>query len=379
MSDKFNVGTNVSCSPFGHGQSGKYKGQSTHCRTEGISVLNVALNMARHGHQVTICGYQWWQNDEDKIKYPLPPNITLQKEIGGKYDVWLDAGWSIPHAEERCSKVDAQIYCHTWGGNPNSSHLDESIANGKTKGKHYMARVSRAFWKEFNDYSYSIYMPTPLVEKIRPVGNYNSNKMLWANRGSWNKDYAARSEKILSWMEKHPDYDYTVLLWGDIKEKAHSFFDKNYADSIVQRFEGLKNKELLEPYTGLSHDKFLEELGKSKISLDSAHPPEHLANLEAVCMGCIPLIWNGAGEHHFQRITQAISIKALPSIQEIDGDCKSIKVNEMFDMDGINGIDRMLNTEGLYQRYFEELSNVTIDHEWENSYKIFMKQLEERR
>lgn len=367
----FTVGCNVACSPFGHNQDGKYKGQSTHCRTEGVSVLNVALNMARHGHEVTLCGYQWCEPG-DESKYPLPANVKLQKEVGGKYDVWFDAGWSIPHAEERCSKVDAQIYCHTWGGNPDSSHLEESICNGKTKGKHYMARVSRAFWREFDKYPYSIYMPTPLIEKIRAEGNYNSNKMLWANRGSWNKDYASRSEKILEWMEKHPEYEYTVLLWGDIKEKAHQFFDKNYADSIVQRFENLKNKELIEPYTGLPHDEFLNELSKSKILLDSAHPPEHLANIEAVCMGCIPLIWNGAGEHHFQWITEAMSISNCLSSPK-----QGHKINEAFGMDGVN-VDRILNTETLYQRYFKELSRVTVDHEWENAYQIFVDELKKK-
>ena len=187
--------------------------------------------------------------------------------------------------------------------------------------------------------------------------------MLWANRGSWNKDYATRSEKILTWMEKHSDYDYTVLLWGDIKEKARQFFDKDYSDSIVRRFEKLVEKnpstKLLEPYTGLGHDEFLKELGQSKVLLDSCHPPEHLANLEAVCMGCIPLIWTGAGEHHF-----------------ITNEKKN--VNEFFDMNYVGSLDRILDTENLYQGYFEALADVVVDHEYSTSYDIFIKQLKER-
>ncbi len=365
MSDKQIIGCNVSCTPFGnYVDIGKLKGPWTHCRTEGISVLNFALNMARHGHKTVICGYEWG----DLREYPLPENIILRNDVGGMYDIWVDAGWENVHAPIRCSKVKANIYCHTWGGPPGSSGLVEyAESKGIKKGfNHFMARVSRAFHKEYTEYPYSIYIPTPLVDKIKPIGNFNSKKMLWANRGSFNADYAARSEKVLEFMEKWCDkYDYTVLLWGDIKEKASAIGRSD----IIRRFGDLrarnKNTRLLDPYSGLDHLEFLNELISSKILLDTAHPPEHLANLEAICMGCIPFIWRGAGEHHFQNI-----YKEGKERKE-----ESIKINELFDMDGPIGIDKILNNEELYQKYFDALANVTVDHQFDDSYRIFMDEV----
>lgn len=377
MTDKETIGCNVSCTPFGNYKDvGTLKGPYTHCRTEGISVLNFALNMARHGHKTTICGYEWG----DRREYPLPENVILKNDVGGTYDIWVDAGWENTYAPVRCSKVKADIYCHTWGGPPRPSGLAEYLNDKKNNGlnmknqNHFMARVSRAFWKEYEEYPYSIYIPTPLVDKIKTIGNFGSKKMLWANRGSFNKDYADRSEKVLSFMEKlsgrDEGYYYTVLLWGDIKEKALGIGRID----IIERFEKLKTRNektrLLDPYSGIGHDEFLRELNESVILLDTAHPSEHLANLEAVCMGTVPLIWRGAGEHHFQ-IFGEVGHKADDYHQL--GNKVSYNVNDHgWDFDGPNGIDKILNDEKLYNEYFKDLASTVVDHEWDNSYKIFI-------
>jgi len=44
--------------------------------------------------------------------------------------------------------------------------------------------------------------------------------MLWGNRGAYNASYAYASDEILEFMERHQEYEYKVLLFGDIQEKA---------------------------------------------------------------------------------------------------------------------------------------------------------------
>ncbi len=361
---KETVGCSVSCHPFGHsGDNGKFKGPHTHCRSEGTWLLGVALNMARHGHKVTIMGYYWG----DSMDYPIPNNVNLQDNVEGEFDMYIDAGWDNINAPKRAERVKSLIYVHAWGGSPHTSSLIDYVEPRNIK-NHFMARPSRAFWRQYKDYKYGIYMPTPLVDKIKDRGNFESKKMLWGNRGAFNRDYASDSEKVLDFMVKWKrDYHYKVLLWGDIVEKLNQNFDSEYSSKMIKKFEDLNNRELVEPYIGIGHDEFLNELDESKVLLDTAHPPEHPQNLEAVCMGAIPLIWKKA-EHHFQ-------------VFENNGnndDKKVVNVNELFNIDGPNGMDKIINDEELYQRYFDSLKKVTVDHEYDNSYEIFMKQVKEK-
>lgn len=385
--DKETIGCHVSCDPFGNErEKGEFRGPWTHCRSEGTFVLSQALNFARHGHQVTIMGYKWVDRAEDFEKYPLPENVVLKNEISGKYDIYIESGWDNTCAAKRCEKINANIYIHHWGGSPWGSHLLDYIYYMEKKGikvrNHLMARPSRAFWKSYDGgkddgkirYPFGIYAPIPLVERIKnsgEKGNFDSGKMLFANRGAFNKGYAENSEKVLEFMEKWQNsYRYKVLLWGDIKNRA---LDKRElvggeiglggekGTDIIRRFEKLKNKKLIEPYIGIGHDEFLRKLDSSKILLENGHGQEHIQNLEAICMGCIPLIWKG-GEHHF-----------WTSCND-NGE----KVNELYGMDGIDGVDMILNDEVLYQKYFKDLAESIRDHEWDNSYKIFIDEIRKK-
>lgn len=357
MKTKETIGIQVSCAPSGHSGYKEYKGPWTHCRSEGTYLLSLALNLARHGHSVTIFEYQWG----DQERYPLPDRIKLQKEMNGEYDIYLGTGW------DECSSVKARIYCHGWGGDPFSSHLIDYV-NKKGIKNHFMMRNSRAFWNNFGDYPYSIYVPIPLVDKIEKKGNFESKKMLWGNRSAFNGDYYIQnSEKVLEFMEKWSgSYKYKVLLWGEIKENAMLFGRTD----IIRRFEELRNKnketELVEPDIGIGHDEFLTELKESKILLDAGHPGEHPQNLEAICMGAIPLIWKKT-EHHFQNI-----------IKDDNGKNKSTNINDIYGIDGSNGIDKIMNDEDLYQKYFSALREVTTDHEFDKAYDIFISEIKKK-
>lgn len=384
MTDKETIGCHVSCDPFGNErEKGVLKGPFTHCRSEGTFVLSQALNFARHGHQVTIMGYQWVDRKEDFEKYPLPENVVLKNDISGKFDIYLESGWDNTYAPKRCLNINANIFIHHWGGSPWGSNLLEYIHYMENKGvkmrNHLMARPSRAFWKSYDDrekrYPFGIYAPIPLVERIKnngEKGNFESKKMLFGNRGAFNRGYAENSEKVLSFMEKlQGSYKYKVLLWGDIKNRALDRRELVGGEvgvggekgiDIIRRFEGLKNKDLIEPYTGIDHDEFLRELDSSKILLENGHGQEHIQNLEAVCFGTIPLIWKG-GEHHFQNIKK---------------DGSSININELFGFDGVEGIDRILEDEKLYQQYFNKLSESVRDHEYGNAYSIIMSEIRKK-
>jgi hypothetical protein len=349
--NKETVFVNVVGSPFGvpAGYPEIYLGPYTHMRSEGTWLLGVALNMARHGHPTTIIDYQWG----DTGKYPLPPNITLQKGCAGVCDIFIDVGWDPLYAVQRFSGVNARHYIHGWGGDPAGSSFMEWQKTTGAK-NHYMARTSRCFQKYFNEFPYSIYMPTPIIDKIKPTANFNSKKMLWGNRGAFNLSYTPQSEQVLQFMEKHPDYEYTVLLYGDIKEKALQIGRPD----IITRFEKLSNKRLIEPYWGLPHDEFLQELNQSKILLANGQPSAHPQTIEAVCYGCIPLLWNNA-EHHFQ------SIGGTP-------------VNEPYGFNGPNGLEVILDDHDVWQEYYEQLADTTRDHEYDNAYNIFMDAIHQK-
>lgn len=346
MVDKEGIFVYVEGGVFGTpaGQKEIYRGPHTHMRSEGTWVLGIALNMARHGHPTTIAGYPWG----DINQYPLPKNITLQKECKGEYDIFINVGWGYNFILDRVSNIKAGHYIFGWGGDPAGSDLLEYVTKHNIT-NYYMARTSRCFKGLFAKFPYNIYMPTPIIDKIKDVPNVNSKKMLWGNRGAFHPWYTPQSEKVLEFMERHPDYEYTVLLYGDIKERSI----KNNMLDIVQRFEKLPNAHLLEPYTGIPHDDFIRELDQSKILLANGLPSAHPQTLEAVCNGCIPLIWK-TSEHHFQ---------------DNNGN-----VNERFGFNGAN-VDKLLDDDELYIRYFRDLANATKDHEYNNAYNIFMEEI----
>ena len=342
---KETVIVSVPGSPFGipAGAPEIYLGPNTHMRSEGTWLLGVALNMARHGHETTIIDYQWGNID----KFPLPPNLNLQRGFYGVCDIFIDCGWDLKYAVERFSGINARHYVHGWGGDPAGSNFLEWQAKTGAK-NHYMARTSRCFQKQFFEFPYSIYMPTPLVDKIKENPNFKSKKMLWGNRGAFDPSYTPASEKVLEFMERHPEYEYKVLLYSDIEKKAK---ESGRLD-ILKRFENLPHRYLHIPYSGIPHDEFLRELSESKILLANGQPSAHPQTLEAVCYGCIPLIWTFA-EHHFQLITGQ-------------------PVNKYYDTNGPDGIDQILEEPDKWQDYYDALKTVTLDHEYDNAYNIFM-------
>jgi hypothetical protein len=192
-------------------------------------------------------------------------------------------------------------------------------------------------------------MPTPLVEKVKPKSNFESNKMLWGNRGAYNKSYDIYSDMLLGFMERHPKYDYKVLLFGDIIEKSAALG----RNDVPTRFEKLPNRYLYLPYWGIPHDEFLNELSNSKVLLANGCPSAHPQTLEAVCCGCIPVLWNFA-EHHFQN-------------QE------GIPINNFFNISGPEGIfEQILEDPDQWEKYYTALTEAAKDHEYDRSYEIFM-------
>jgi len=343
---KETVIVSVPGSPFGvpAGEPEIYLGPNTHMRSEGTWLLGVALNMARHGHETTIIDYQWGNID----KFPLPPNLNLQRGFYGVCDIFIDCGWDLKYAVERFSGINARHYVHGWGGDPAGSNFLEWQAKTGAK-NHYMARTSRCFQSYFAKFPYSIYMPTPLVEKVKPKSNFESNKMLWGNRGAYNKSYDIYSDMLLGFMERHPKYDYKVLLFGDIIEKSAALG----RNDVPTRFEKLPNRYLYLPYWGIPHDEFLNELSNSKVLLANGCPSAHPQTLEAVCCGCIPVLWNFA-EHHFQN-------------QE------GIPINNFFNISGPEGIfEQILEDPDQWEKYYTALTEAAKDHEYDRSYEIFM-------
>lgn len=383
MSDKETVAVYVPCGPFGVMPNEKtvYRGAHTHCRSEGTWMLSTALNMARHGHPTTILEYPWGNS----IDYPVPENISFQphsmtNEYKGKFDIYISMGWEDAVAPMRFKGIDASIYIHGWGGNPRHSGL-EQYANKHNLKNHYLARWSRCFANLFDTYDYGFYMPTPLVDKIPTQGNYNAKKTLWANRGAFNPGYKKISLQILDFMEKYPEYEHTVLLYDDIKQRC--LHKKNwYGDGIggkegqwiVNRFESLPKRKLINTYQGLPHDEFLRELGESKLMMANGQPSCPPQTLEAVCMGSIPLIWNFA-DNHFKHVPNDKS-KYGKDFNERDESYRYVNVE--FGIDGTTNLDKIMNDENLYQKYYTALREVTLDHEYDNAYNMLMKNIYEK-
>lgn len=335
---------NVQGHPFG---DGLLCGNNTHMRGEGMWMLDMALNIARHGHDVTILAYQWG----DRNNYPLPRNISLQNEFEGECDVFMDSGWEDTHAPQRCKKIKAKCYIHGWHGDPAESTFLNYVKEHNLK-NHYIGGMSRCFKYFCDKYPFSLYAPLPVVDKIKSTPNINSKKMLWANKGAFHIAYIKYSEQVLEFMERHPDCEYTVLFYGDIINRAIS--EVNRPD-IIKRFERLPNANLIEPYTGITHDKFMKELDDSILLLDNGQPSAHPQSIEALCMGCIPLIWDvGEHQHHFQ----TKSYENVPKKHNME----NVGPN----------IDRLLTDKNLHIEYYNALRDVMTDHENDNAYEILM-------
>lgn len=378
--DKESIFVYVPCGPFGTmpGEKVVYRGPYTHCRTEGRYVLNVALNMARHGHNVTIGEYPWG-NIHD---YPIPDNITFQPHADyykGKFDIYISMGWEDVVAPMRFRDIDAKIYIHGWGGNPRGSTFLEYAKKHNLK-NHYIANWSKCFDNLFRTFEYSIYMPIPIVSKIPEKGNFHSKKMLWGNRGAFSPGYKQVSLLVLDFMEKYPEYEYTILLYDDIKQRC--LFRKNwYGDGIggkegawiVNRFESLKNKRLIDTYQGFPYDGFLRELGESKFLLANGQPSCHPQTLDSLCMGSIPLIWNFA-DNHFKHVP--LDSKVYDTQDERDKNYRYINVD--FGINGVDGLENIINDEDLYQKYYSALREITLVHEFDNAYEVFMSEIKKK-
>lgn len=341
---------NVQGHPFG---DGTLCGNNTHMRGEGVWMLDLALNLAKHGHDVTILAYQWG----DINKYPLPKNITLQREFQGECDVFMDSGWEDECAPQRYKNIKAKWYIHGWHGDPAGSSFLKYAKEHNLK-NHYIGGMSRCFKYFCDKYPFSLYAPIPVVNKIKTLPNIDSKKMLWANKGAFHVAYIKYSEQVLEFMERHLDYNYTVLFYGDIVNRAIN--EVNRPD-IVKRFEKLSNDgcaNLIEPYTGITHDKFMEELNQSILLLDNGQPSMHPQSIEALCKGCIPLIWKvGEHQHHFlTKNYENIPGKFIPNMEELN-------------------IEKLLDDKNLHIEYYNVLRETAIDHEFDNAYEILFNEL----
>jgi hypothetical protein len=191
-------------------------------------------------------------------------------------------------------------------------------------------------------------MPTPIIEKVKPHSNFESNKMLWGNRGAYNASYAQYSDRLLALMERHPNYDYHVLLFGDIVEKATAIGRTD----VPARFEKLPNRYLHIPLWGIPHDEFLQQLSMSKVLLANGCPSAHPQTIEAVCCGCIPVLWDIA-EHHFQ-------------------DPNGKQLNELYGIRGPEDLEKILDKPLNWELYYTVLAAAAKDHEYDRSYDILM-------
>lgn len=319
--------------PFGidPGSKAVYKGPWTHMRSEGTWLLSVALNLARNGHPVTIAMYDWGD-------YPIPENVSFTKEFKGKFDYYIDVGGPWEIGGTRMNDVKAGKYIWGWGGSPNYPEF----LNDNWKDKWRVARPN-ACYKEGYDAlppNRGLYMPIPAAEKQYPP-NVSANMMLWGSRGAFNNVYTENSELILQLMERHPEYNYLVLLFGDIREKA--------SVEIVERFKRLPNGYLNEPYYGLDHDELISRLKQSAFLLSNGTPGCNPLPIEAVCYGGITLVWT---DSPFQ-----------PLIAK-------------YGYYGAN-VDELIGSKDNYIKYQKAQAEIASDHIWDNAYRIFMKELQD--
>lgn len=329
--------------PFGidPGSESIYKGPWTHMRSEGTYTLAIALNLAQHGHPVTIAMYGWG----DQNKYPLPENVSLIKSFEGTYDYYIDHGEPWDAFEQRGKNVKASKYIFGYGGAPNHPKFFDDNWDPRWR----VARPNLCFkdWYDKLPPNRGIYMPHPLSEKLYPP-NVDSKYMVWGNRGSFcTADYSRASEQVLQLMERHSEYTYLVLLYSDIKG---THFDKKIpgaSPDIISRFEKLPDVVLDEPYYGLDHDVLLGKLKKSKVLLSNGRPACNPLPIEQVCFGGITLAWE---EGPFVTVAQKYGFFGA-------------------------GIDELLDSRELYIKYQEEQADIAKDHVYENAYRIFMEEL----
>lgn len=358
---------NVQGHPFG---DGPLSGTNTHMRGEGKWMLNVALNMARHGHDVTILAYGWCKPG-DENKYPLPKNISLQREFKGECDIFMDSGWDDATTPQRYKDIKAKCYIHGWHGDPSYTTFikyktDHNQTDHNLK-NHFIGGMSRCFKYYCDKYPFSLYAPIPVVDKIKSMPNIYSKKMLWANKGAFHIAYYKYSEQILEFMERHQhqDYKYTVIFYEDIVERANNEIKR---PDIVERFEKLQDNNhanLIGPYSGITNDKFIEELDNSIFLLDNGQPSAHPQSIEALCMGCVPLLWKvGEHQHHFQT-------KDYKNVSEKFGLECGLDSNN----DKLSNIEKLLDNKDLHIEYYNALKEVMTDHEFDSAYEILMNEI----
>lgn len=323
----------------GNPYKGEFKGQHTQMRGEGRWELNLALNLARHGHPVSILDFKWG----DTSKYPLPENITLEQTgyeiFRGNCDVFFKAGWEDCKEPIIYRNVKAKMYIHGWFGNPKSSSFlnyhNKHIFSTKN---HYMAGLDKSY-EDFPCDMY-IYVPLPTTEKIKDYPNVNSNKVLFANKGAFDENYLHVSLKILKWILQNSQYQYTILFYRDIEKRLQNQLQYQ----IIEKLHA-PNIRLID--SGLSHEEFIKELDESILLLDQ--PILHPQTAEAISMGCIPI---------FLGHEDPVRIKGF-DIVHIDHD-KQLKFLE-------GKIDTV--------EYYNLLKNLIIDNQYDNAYQILMKQI----
>lgn len=324
----------------GNPYKGEFKGQHTQMRGEGRYELNLALNLARHGHPVSILNFRWG----DTNKYPLPPNIKLEQTnweiFGGDCDIYIKTGWEDCKEPMIHRNVHAKVYLHGWFGNPKMSSFFNYYNQHKFLLKnHYMFGLKPSF-DGFPQDIY-VYVPMPIIEKIKEYPNINSKKVLYANKEGFDGEFLYISIKNLEWMEQHPEYQYTILFFDNIEKTLKE--QKLY--NIIDRITKIPNVNLVSG--GIPHDELINELGKSILLLDLAglHP----LTTEAISMGCIPIFLGNDGV----RVHAIIDIGLDPEKQQ----------KFLYNM----------NDNTSFIEYYNYLRSKIEDQQYDNSYNIFME------
>ena len=326
----------------GNPYKGEFKGQHTQMRGEGRWELNLALNLARHGHPVSILGFKWG----DTSKYPLPENITLEQTgweiFGGNCDVFFKAGWEDCKEPMIYRNVKAKIYIHGWYGSPKSSSFLNFHKQHKFSTKnHYMAGLDKSY-EDFPRDMY-IYSPIPIIEKIKDSPNINSNKVLLANKGVFSGDYLYVSLKMLEWIIQNPKYQYTILFYDDIEKRLK----EQMMHYIIEKLHTPKIRLI---NGGLSHEEYIKELVDSIFLLDQ--PILHPQTAEAISAGCTPIF---LGHEDTERINafKVINVDHDKQLRFLEGKIDIIE-------------------------YYNLLKNLIIDQQYDNAYQILMKEIQDK-
>lgn len=299
-----------------------FKGVSTHLRSEGTYILEHALNLARHGIEVEYQCEMWGSND-------IPHNLNIVKTITD-CDVLLSSGL------EEYSTISNNLHLHFWG-----STSDELNC---LSGKHIYLQGYNFILNAWKNNTHGMYAPHPIYEKqLKP--NVNSTNTLWANRGAFfNTQYASESEPLLQILERHQDFNHTILLFDNIREEG--------GNAIASRFENLHNRKLIRPLSGVNHTEFINLLSKSKFLMSFIRQQVAPTPIEAVAYGAVPFVYSNS-QHNFETILKD------------------------FDLDGIK-TEKLFTDDELYIEYHTALSQYIVNHSYDNSFNILMSGIKER-